>query len=135
MKPWRMFVGVIAVASTISFRTEAAEVPDGQRWWSHVLALADDKLEGRNTGSEGHRKAAEYVAKEFARGGLEPAGTEGYFQSVRLTSRQLDEAHSSLSLMRTGPIEPLVLGTDAIISSRVDPRRRSRRRSCSPAMD
>ena len=62
MKPWRMFVGVIAVASTISFRTKAGDVPDGQRWWSHVAVLADDKLEGRNTGSEGHRKAAEYVA-------------------------------------------------------------------------
>ena len=30
------------------------------------LFLADDRLEGRDTGSEGHRKAAEYVAEEFA---------------------------------------------------------------------
>ena len=42
------------------------------------LVLADDKLEGRNTGSAGHRKAAEYVAREFERAGLKPAGTEGY---------------------------------------------------------
>ena len=35
---------------------------DGKRWWSHILYLADDKLEGRNTGSEGYRKAAIYVA-------------------------------------------------------------------------
>ena len=42
----------------------AAGIPDGERWWSHVKFLADDKLEGRNTGSEGHRVAARYVAEE-----------------------------------------------------------------------
>ena len=49
--------------------TQAGDVPDGQRWWSHVAVLADDNLEGRNSGSAGHRKAAEYVAAQFARAG------------------------------------------------------------------
>jgi hypothetical protein len=40
-----------------------------------VQYLADNKLEGRNTGSEGYRKAAAYVAGEFERAGLKPAGT------------------------------------------------------------
>ena len=84
--------------------------------------LADDKLEGRNTGSPGHRKAAEYVAREFEQAGLKPAGTDGYFQPVRLISREIDESHSSLALVRdSGKEEPLVLGTDAIISSRIEP--------------
>jgi hypothetical protein len=100
----------------------AEDVPDGRRWWSHVLVLADDKLEGRGTGTEGHRKAAEYVAGEFRRAGLEPAGTDGYFQPVRLISREIDEAHSSLTLVRgPGRDEPMVLGRDAILSSRVQP--------------
>ena len=31
-----------------SVRTSwAGDMPDGQRWWSHVAVLADDKLEGR----------------------------------------------------------------------------------------
>jgi hypothetical protein len=121
MKSGCIFVGFVAVSLMISPRAEAAGEPDGRRWWSHVLALADDRLEGRQTGSEGHRKAAEYVANEFARSGLQPAATEGFFQPVRLTSRQLDESHSSLTLSRNGSIQPLVLGRDAIISSRVDP--------------
>ena len=99
----------------------AEGLPDGQRWWSHVVALADDKLEGRNTGSEGHRKAADYVAREFERAGLKPAGTEGFLQTVRLTSRSIDEDHSSLSLIRDNATVPLTLGQEAIISSRVDP--------------
>ncbi len=118
----RVVLLAVAIAMVpLSLTVRAADAPDGQRWWSHVLVLADDKLEGRGTGSEGHRKAAEYVAKEFEKAGLKPAGTEGYLQPVRLMSRAIDEEHSSLALIRpTGP-EPLVLGQDAIISSRIDP--------------
>ena len=87
-----------------------------------VLVLADDQLEGRGTGSPGHRKAAEYVAREFERAGLKPAGTKGYLQPVRLIARELDEGQSSLTLVKdSGREEPLVLGRDAIISSRVEP--------------
>jgi hypothetical protein len=95
--------------------------PDGGRWWSHVETLADDRLEGRDTGSEGHRKAAEYVAREFAKAGLEPAGTVGYFQTVKLKSRRIDEHRSRLALVRPSGEEPLALGDDAVISLRVDP--------------
>ena len=34
----------------------ATGAPEAKRWWSHILYLADDKLEGRETGSEGHRR-------------------------------------------------------------------------------
>jgi hypothetical protein len=94
---------------------------DGARWWSHVEALADDKLEGRDTGSEGHRKAAEYVAKEFAKAGLKPAGTEGYIQPVKFRSKEIDESRTRLSLVGKNGEEPLVLGSEAMISLRVDP--------------
>jgi Zn-dependent M28 family amino/carboxypeptidase len=107
------------MAATMVARGSVA--PDGARWWSHVAALADDKLEGRDTGSAGHRKAAEYVAGEFARAGLQPAGTVGYLQPVKFRSKEIDEAHSSLALVGKGGEAPLTLGTDAIISLRVDP--------------
>ncbi len=45
-----------------------------------VAVLANDSLNGRKTGSEGERKAAEYIAKRFADLNLEPKGTDGYFQ-------------------------------------------------------
>jgi Zn-dependent M28 family amino/carboxypeptidase len=119
-------LAVVAVLGSIwlgaGLCARAEDTPDGRRWWSHVLILADDKLEGRGTGTEGHRKAAEYVAREFERAGLKPAGTDGYFQPVRLMSREIDEAHSSLTLVRgPGDAEPLVLGRDAILSSRIEP--------------
>jgi len=46
-----------------------------------VTFLADDKLEGRNTGSEGEQLAADYIVKRFEELGYTPKGTDGYFQS------------------------------------------------------
>ena len=45
-----------------------------------VAFLADDKLEGRGTGTEGERLASEYIANRFKKLGIEPIGEKGYFQ-------------------------------------------------------
>jgi len=96
------------------------------RWWSYIEYLASDALEGRNTGSEGHRKAAEYVAGQFQAAGLTPAGERvdgkpSFIQPVAFLTKQLDEGQSSLALRTSIGIEPLKLGEDAIIGTRVDP--------------
>jgi Zn-dependent M28 family amino/carboxypeptidase len=91
------------------------------RWWSHVQALANDGMEGRNTGSPAHRRAADYVAAQFKQSGLEPAGIGGYIQPVAFKTRRIVEDKSSLALVRDGQTQPLVLGEDANISVRIDP--------------
>ena len=111
-------VGCMAMAAATLF---AAGAPDGTSWWSHVEYLASDKLEGRNTGSEGHKKAVEYVVAQFERDGLKPAGEKGFTQSIQFKTKQLDESKSSLSLERNGKEQALKLGEDAIIGTRVDP--------------
>jgi Zn-dependent M28 family amino/carboxypeptidase len=93
---------------------------EGKAWWAHVQYLASDELQGRLTGSEGYRKAADYVAKQFFAAGLAPAGTNGYFQPIDFDVRELDEPHSSLALVSNGQEEPLKLGEDAAISVRSD---------------
>src|SRR5262245_6156946 len=47
-----------------------------------VSFLASDALQGRCTPSAGLEIAGEYIASEFRRAGLEPAGDEGYFQTA-----------------------------------------------------
>jgi hypothetical protein len=49
-----------------------------------LRSLSDDSLRGRLTGAPGARKAAEMIAREMRRMGLEPAGDSGYFQRVAL---------------------------------------------------
>ena len=98
----------------------AAVAPDGNSWWAHVEALANDGMEGRNTGSAGHKRAAIYVAGVFEKAGLEPAGTDGYIQPVKFKTRTIVESSSSLALVRGEKREPLALGDDANISLRSD---------------
>ena len=111
----------VALAATAAATLYAAAVPDGKRWWSYVEALANDEMRGRDTGSPEHLKAAEYVAAEFARLGIKPAGEEGFIQPVKFKSRKLVEGGCSLELIRSGKMEHLTLGEDAIIGVRVDP--------------
>ena len=48
----------------------------------HLSFLASDLLEGRDTPSRGLDLAAEYIAAQFRRAGLEPVGDDGYFQTA-----------------------------------------------------
>jgi hypothetical protein len=53
-----------------------------------VNYLASDLLEGRETGSEGAKKAADYIASRFEDIGLDPKGTEGYFQEFSFSPKK-----------------------------------------------
>jgi peptidase M28-like protein len=48
----------------------------------HLSFVASDLLEGRNTPSRGLDLAAEYIAAQFRRAGLEPVGGDAYFQDT-----------------------------------------------------
>ena len=53
----------------------------------HIEFLADDALEGRMTGSEGAKRAAEHIASQFAQLNLKPIGDEqSYFQAFEFTA-------------------------------------------------
>jgi Zn-dependent M28 family amino/carboxypeptidase len=93
---------------------------DGKTWWDFVKVLADDNMEGRETGSAGLRRAQAYIVEQLKQAGLQPAGTDGYYQPVNFQSRQIIEKDSSLALVRDGKVEPLTLGEDAFFSTRVD---------------
>jgi hypothetical protein len=101
-------------------QNSAAPSFDGQSWWNYVKVLAADDMEGRETGSEGLRKASEFVLDQLKKSGLAPAGTNGFYQPVKFISRQIDESGSSLSLVHDGKSEPLLLGEDAMFSTRWD---------------
>jgi hypothetical protein len=59
-----------------------------------VSFLASDVLEGRDTPSLGLDIAGEYIASQFRRLGLEPAGDDGYFQSVAVRPEDPDSPKS-----------------------------------------
>ncbi len=48
----------------------------------HLSFIASDLLEGRGTPSRGQDLAAEYIAAQYRRAGLEPLGDDQYFQTA-----------------------------------------------------
>jgi len=99
---------------------QPAKIFDGNAWWGHIKFLADDKLEGRETGSEGLRTAESYVVSQLTKAGLQPAGTEGFYQPVKFVSRQIIEDKSSVALVHDGKSQPLSFSEDTFFNTRVD---------------
>ena len=112
---------LLALLLAIPAAAQTATHFDGQTWWNHIKFLADDKLEGRDTGSRGERAAQAYAVEQLQNAGAEPAGVNGFYQPVKFVSRQIVEKDCSLTLARDGKREPLTLGEDVIISTRVMP--------------
>jgi Zn-dependent M28 family amino/carboxypeptidase len=68
----------------------------------------------------GLRKAEAYAVEQLKKAGLEPAGTDGFYQNVKFTERQIDELNSYAFLSANGQANPVALGNDAYFSTRVE---------------
>ena len=68
----------------------------------HIEFLADDALEGRMTGSEGAKRAAEHIETQLAKLNLKPIGDEAsYFQEFEFTAgRRIIAAENSFHVTR-----------------------------------
>jgi Zn-dependent M28 family amino/carboxypeptidase len=70
------FLFVLVLLSSCKSEPKVAE----NKIKDDVTFLADDKLEGRQTGTEGEILASEYLVKRFKAIGLQPKGTEEFLQ-------------------------------------------------------
>jgi len=69
-------------------RKAVVDAIDADALKAHVSFLASDVLGGRNTPSVGLDVSAEYIAAQFRRAGLDPAGDAGtYFQNTTYTPK------------------------------------------------
>ena len=71
----------------------------------HLSFLSSDLLEGRDTPSRGLDLAAEYIAAQFRRAGLEAIGDDGYFQTANWKVAEPD-ADSFVFEMKIGDGPP-----------------------------
>jgi len=84
---------------------------------AHMRFLADDKLEGRGTGTRGYDIAAAYVASQFEGLGLTPAGEAGgWLQQVPFRRLTLRAEDCALSLVTGGRERKFTLGDDFVMS-------------------
>ncbi|MEZ4801522.1 MAG: M20/M25/M40 family metallo-hydrolase [Gelidibacter sp.] len=76
-----------------------------------VEVLASDTFEGRETGSTGEKKAADYISKRFKELGLQPKGTKGYFQAFSFKPKT--DPHSEVSFTTTAE-DSTITGTNIL---------------------
>src|SRR6202167_2949851 len=115
-----VLIGALTLTLTAGAQQTSTSRFDGASWWSYVKVLADDNMEGRETGSEGLRRAEEYTAEQLKKSGVEHAGVNAFYQTAKFDRRQVDETNSFATLVRYGKTEPIVLGEDAYFSTSVD---------------
>lgn len=73
----KQFFGLLFLIGLMSCNTEYKYT---NKIKDDVAFLADDDLQGRETGTEGEQKAAKYIAARFKEMGLQPKGTDGFLQ-------------------------------------------------------
>jgi Zn-dependent M28 family amino/carboxypeptidase len=94
MLPFRLLIAGLLLAphgrilaQTASPARQVATAVSADVIRGHLEFLADDALEGRAPGTRGGELAQKYIASQFRRLGLEPAGDSGgYFQRVPIIS-------------------------------------------------
>ncbi|CAM3267275.1 M28 family peptidase [Aequorivita lipolytica] len=85
-----------------------------------VSVLANDSLNGRKTGSEGEKKAAEYIATRFADLGLQPKGTDGYFQKFTFKASKNPHQEAEFTSEKNDPSTGLRVETGENVVAYLD---------------
>ena len=88
--------------------------PSAELIEKHMSYLASDDMQGREAGTPGYDKAADYVTAQFKELGLAPGGDNGsYFQEVPLRRSLRDSTKARLVAKNAdGEIIPLVESID-----------------------
>jgi Zn-dependent M28 family amino/carboxypeptidase len=91
-----------------------ARAVDSNGLRAHLEFLADDALEGRRPGTRGGELAARYIAAEFQRMGLEPAGDSStYYHRVPIITLT---PHPAVKVLASNPL-PLTYRDDFVLWS------------------
>ncbi len=87
-------------------------VTTGEAYLDHVKFLASDELKGRQPGTPGIEKAAEYIAQQFEKAGLAPGGAnKSWYQEFSVArGKKLDESAAKLAI--SGLDVPTQVGKD-----------------------
>jgi len=91
-----------ALLLSLAATAQSPQKPDGPTaaWWAQTIALSNDTMQGRDTGTDAYERAAKYVADQFKVAGLKPAGDSGtFFQQVPMHQVALIEEKSSVDIV------------------------------------
>jgi len=88
-----LFIAILFAACSAPKAITKPDTQVADNLKAHIQYLADDKLEGRRTGTAGEELAMQYIISQFKEIGLSPKGTEYYPQNFVVNDgKQMDAA-------------------------------------------
>lgn len=76
-----------------------------------IAVLASDAYEGRETGTKGEQEAAKYISERFKALGLQPKGTNGYFQVFSFKPKS--DPHAEV-IFESQATDSMITGTNVL---------------------
>ncbi|RZF59582.1 M20/M25/M40 family metallo-hydrolase [Sphingobacterium corticibacterium] len=113
--PFSFYIIALHFLLFIPFQSVLAQI-NQENLKKHIYYLADDKMQGRGTGSKQVKKAAEYIEKHFKQYGLKPKGEKGYRQSFEARVRRvvvkdsIRQAHNVIGYIDNDAPYTIVIG-------------------------
>ena len=116
-----LLAATMVAASPVSSQAPKPSVITPENLRTNLFIIADDSMGGRDPGSKGNFLTAEYVAAQWKKAGLKPAGENGtWFQKVPFVIQRLDE-HGTM----TSGATVLRAGVDFVPASWIPSRARN----------
>src|SRR5687768_4639189 len=100
MKIIASFLFLTLIFVSLAFGQDYASRFDAAKLRERVKRLSSDDFEGRGPGTEGGRRAAQYIADELKAARVKPGNGKSYFQNVKLVGVKADP---NTALEVTGP--------------------------------
>jgi Zn-dependent M28 family amino/carboxypeptidase len=122
LRRWQ--IASLLLLAAIPAAADEALSPAAKQWWADISFIASDANQGRQTGSPGYMRAANYVIGRMKGLGLQPAGDKGgFFQQVNFEQQIVDQDASRAELVGDdGASSPLKVGDALLISPGGEPR-------------
>lgn len=109
-----------AISQSTDVAWKYAETITEQKLKDVLTIIASEQMEGRETGTEGQRRAAIYITNEFKKIGLKaPEKLGGYEQKYLLYRDSVRNEHVSLGKNQLTPTTEFILITGSPISSQI----------------
>src|SRR5215207_8819846 len=101
MKRLLSFLLLVSFAAQVAFAQDFTKHFDAAKMRQRVIRLSADDFEGRGPGTEGGKRAAQYIADQMKASGVKPGNGRSYFQNVKMVGVKAD------------PSTTLRIGTDS----------------------
>ena len=94
---------LVSSVSTIGFAQDRSSDFDANKLRERVKRLSADDFEGRGPGTDGGKRAAQYIADQMKASGVKPGNKTSYFQNVKLVGVKADPHTQLTATITKGP--------------------------------